>query len=349
MSANRRTNSFPSLLLVGAKDPNGPALRGRQTHPSGNKVHGLTRSLLRVASGCALVAALAACTSVEAPATSPTSGVAAPAAASCPADTGDSGGTSAATSDTATNYLALGDALTVDYQPGHGEDRTGGFVGAVLQDWRCRHPTAQLTNLGCVEETTSGAVTGAASGCRHPEGSQLAAALATLRNGGAGLVTVALGLQDASRCTHGAEIDPACVADLLSTVEKNMTFMLTQLRAAAPAARIVVLNLYNPLLANAGDPDAATTQPPQPASPQQATQSSDMFARLNRTLATVAANTGARVADVSGAFAATDTTGNAVPVNVQRLCDWTWQCRTGQAIPNDAGYAAMARTVIAAL
>jgi hypothetical protein len=26
------------------------------------------------------------------------------------------------------DYLALGDALTVDYQPGRGEDRTGGFV-----------------------------------------------------------------------------------------------------------------------------------------------------------------------------------------------------------------------------
>ncbi len=124
--------------------------------------------------------------------------------------------------------------------------------------------------------------------------------------------------------------------------------MLTQIRAAAPSARIVVLNLYNPLLANAGDPDAASTQPPQPASPQLASQSSDMFAQLNRTLATVAANTGARVADVSGAFATSDTTGSPLPVNVQRLCDWTWQCRTRDIHPNDAGYAAMARAVIAA-
>jgi lysophospholipase L1-like esterase len=274
---------------------------------------------------------------------------AAPPSASCPPDTGGSVGTPAPASNTSTNYLALGDALTVDYQPGHGEDRTGGFVGAVLQDWRCRHPTAQLTNLACVEESTSGAVTGGGSGCHYPEGSQLAAALATLRNGGAGLVTVTLGLEDASRCTHAAGIDQSCVANLLSTVEKNLTSMLTQIRAAAPSARIVILNLYNPLLANAGDPDAASTQPPQPASPQLATQSSDMFAQLNRTLATVAAKTGARVADVSGAFAATDTTGSPIPVNVQRLCDWTWQCRTGQGIPNDAGYAAIAHAVIATL
>jgi lysophospholipase L1-like esterase len=144
--------------------------------------------------------------------------------------------------------------------------------------------------------------------------------------------------------------ESACsVANLLSTVEKNLTSMLTQIRAAAPSARIVVLNLYNPLLASAGDSDAASTQPPQPASPKLATQSSDMFAQLNRTLAGVAANTGARVADVSGAFAATDTTGSPVPVNVQRICDWTWQCRVALLLPNDAGYAAMARAVIAAL
>jgi lysophospholipase L1-like esterase len=310
----------------------------------------VTCGFLRLAAGCALIAVVAACTSVGAPGTAATSGAAAaPATASCPPDAGGSVGTPAPASNTAMNYLALGDALTVDYQPGHGEDRTGGFVGAVLQDWRCRHPTAQLTNLACVEETTSGAVTGGASGCRHPEGSQLAAALATLRNGGAGLVTVTLGLEDVSRCTHTGPIDPACVADLLDTVETNLTSMLAQIRAAAPSARIVILNLYNPLLANAGDPDAASTQPPQPASPQLATQSSDMFAQLNRTLATVAAKTGARVADVSGAFAATDTTGSPIPVNVQRLCDWTWQCRTGQGIPNDAGYAAIAHAVIATL
>ena len=73
-----------------------------------------------------------------------------------------------------------------------------------------------------------------------------------------------------------------------------------------------------------------------------------MFAQLNRSLAEVANKTGARIADVSGAFAATDTTGSPLPVNVQRLCDWTWLCRVGDTHPNDAGYAAMARAVIAA-
>jgi lysophospholipase L1-like esterase len=348
MTTKGRTHNSPSLLRVGAEAPKDLAFADRLTRRTGNKVHVLTRCLLRVAAGCALIAALAACTSVGTPAASPTSGAAAPATVSCPPDTGGSGGTAAATTGTATNYLALGDALTVGLQPRRGEDRTGGFVGTVLQDWRCRHPTAQLTNLGCVEETISGAVTGRGSGCSYPEGSQLAAALATLRNGGAGLVTVSLGLPDASRCTHVVPIDQSCVANLVSTVETNMTSMLTQLRAAAPSARIVVLNLYNPLLASAGDPDTASAQPPQPASPQLASQSTDMFAQLNRTLAAVAAKTGAHVADVSGAFAATDTTGNPVPVNVQRLCDWTWQCRTGQPIPNDAGHAGIARAVIAA-
>ena len=308
-----------------------------------------SRRLLRLVAGCGLVAALTACTTGASPVASPTAAAPQPTTASCPAVT--SGGASGSTpaSDPAINYLALGDSLTVGYQPSHGEDRTGGFVGAVFQDWRCRRPGAQLTNLACIGESTTAAVTGAGSGCSYPEGSQLAAALASLhKGGGAGLVTLTLGTPDVFPCTH-AGIDQSCVADRLHAFEVNLTSILTQLRAAAPSARLVVLTSYNPLLATyAGDPDTPSTDPPKLVSPQVATQSTEMFAQLNRTLAAVATKTGARVADVSGAFAATDTTGSPLPVNVQRLCDWTWLCRVGDTHPNDAGYAAMARAVIAA-
>lgn len=312
-----------------------------------------TVRFMRLAAGCALLAALTACaltgcTTGASPDASPTAAPL-PATATCPP--ANSGGVNGSTpaSDPAVNYLALGDSLTVGYQPSHGEDRTGGFVAAVLQDWRCRHPSAQLTNIACIGESTTAAISGAGSGCSYPEGSQLAAALASLhKSGGTGLITLTLGTGDVFGCTHGG-INQSCVADGLHTLDANLTSIITQLRAAAPSARIVVLTCYNPLLATyAGDPDTPSTEPPKVASPTDAAQSTVMFDQLNRTLAEVATKTGARTADVSGAYAATDTTGTPLPVNVQRLCDWTWLCRVGDTHPNDAGYAAMARAVITA-
>jgi hypothetical protein len=57
---------------------------------------------------------------------------------------------------------------------------------------------------------------------------------------------------------------------------------------------------------------------------------------------------GFRVADVAGAFATTDTTlVDGRPVNVTRICAWTWMCAPAPLGPdihaNRAGYAVIAR------
>ena len=59
-----------------------------------------------------------------------------------------------------------------------------------------------------------------------------------------------------------------------------MTSLLTQIRAAAPSARIVVLNLYNPLLANAATPAPHQYRHPNRSAPSWPPRSSDMFAQL---------------------------------------------------------------------
>jgi len=253
-------------------------------------------------------------------------------------------------SDVATGYLALGDSLTAGFQAGRGEDKTGGYVGGVLDAWRHRHPDAQLTNLACFGDDTTAMLTGNGSTCSYPQGSQFAAALASLRQGvGVGLVTITIGVNDLYGCTV-VGIDGTCVAYVTRTMGAALTSMLAQIRAAAPLALIVALTYYNPLLATSlGTPEAPSTVAPRAADPQVATDSAQAFAGLNRVITTAVTAVGGRVADIAGAFAVTDTSGSPLPVNIQRLCDWTSFCTQGDAHPNDAGYAAMARAVTAVL
>ena len=237
-------------------------------------------------------------------------------------------------SEVATGYLALGDSLTAGFQAGRGEDKTGGYVGAVLDAWRHRHPDAQLTNLACFGDDTTAMLTGNGSTCSYPQGSQLAAALASLRQGvGVGLVTITIGVNDLYGCTV-VGIDGTCVAYVTRTMGAALTSMLAQIRAAAPLALIVALTYYNPLLATSlGTPEAPSTVAPRAADPQVATDSAQAFAGLNRVITTAVTAVGGRVADIAGAFAVTDTSGSPLPVNIQRLCDWTSFCTGATPTP----------------
>ena len=308
---------------------------------------------LRVVTGWALIAAaLAACSSAP---VEESQGTLAPVPPSATATnkavtTISPRATTIAEADTATRYLALGDSLTAGYQAARGEDKTGGYVGMVLQSWQRRHVGARLTNLACFGDDTTAMQTGTGSSCSYPEGSQLAAALASLRESpGTGLVTITIGVNDIYGCTV-VGIDDTCLAYATRTVGTALTSMLAQIRAAAPSAVIVALTYYNPFIATSeGTPDAPVTVAPRVADTQVAADSTQAFTALNRVIASAALAVDGRVADVAGAFAVTDTSGSPLPVNVQRLCDWTALCRMGNAHPNDAGYAAIARAVVSVL
>jgi hypothetical protein len=80
----------------------------------------------------------------------------------------------------------------------------------------------------------------------------------------------------------------------------------------------------------------------------------DDLVAINDLLESIYAGAGDPVADVEGAFASTDTTlVGGVPVDVARVCDWTWMCAPpphGSDIhPNNAGYAAIAKAFAQAL
>lgn len=238
-------------------------------------------------------------------------------------------------------YLALGDSLAAGYQPTNPGDRTdpeGGYAGDVRDGLAAEQdaPPA-LTNLGCPGETTATFADGGF--CDYAEGSQLASALAFLEQAeGDGLITVQLGANDVQTCvvlSGTPAVDESCVTAGLETARTLLPQSLDALTAAAPDARVVVLDYYNPfaaasLLGERGQPLAL--------------RSGEVQAELNADVAAAAAGVGADVAPVAQAFApaSADTVG--------QLCTWTWICG---ALPDvhatDAGYAVMADQVLVAL
>jgi lysophospholipase L1-like esterase len=246
-------------------------------------------------------------------------------------------------------YLALGDSLAAGYQPGQGDDRTGGYVGGVLDAVRTSTPKTKLVNVACSGETVVTMVDGGR--CAYDEGTQLAQAVEFLHahSRTTRLVTIDIGANDVQRCVSRSPlgIDFACIQQGLGDVQRLLPTVLAQLHAAAPGARIVVANYYNPFLA------AYLTGP---AGQAIAAQSVGLQTMLNTIIAGAAASVGAEVADVATAFRSTEGTlvnvpalGGMVPTNVATICGWTWMCQLGDIHANDAGYAVMSGAVVARL
>lgn len=243
-------------------------------------------------------------------------------------------------------YLALGDSLAAGYQPGQGDDPTGGYVGHVRDALQQSAPKTSLVNLACSGETTSSMVEGGK--CAYDEGSQLAEAVDFLHAHArfTRLVTLDIGANDVAKC--GAQgLPPACVQGGLGSVAANLPVILGQLRAAAPGVPIVVLNYYDPFLA------AWLTGP---AGQALAQQSVPLLGVLNGIIADATGAVGGSVADVAGAFHSTDFTlvsvpslGGSVPRNVATVCALTWMCVESNIHPNDDGYAVLAAAVVARL
>ncbi len=244
-------------------------------------------------------------------------------------------------------YLALGDSLAAGYQPGQGDDRTGGYVGGVEAGIQASSPKTTLVNVACSGETSLTLVMGGTY-CTYPEGSQLAHALAFLHSHGAMTrqITIDIGANDVQRCVRGVSVDPSCVETGFGQVGTYLPKALAALRAAAPNARILVLDYYDPFLAawlTGSDGQAL------------ATESLVLQGYLNWIIAQAAAGTGGVLVPISTAFKTTDSSlttlpgFGSLPTNVAMICTDTWMCTKGDIHANDAGYALMASAVIAKL
>lgn len=252
----------------------------------------------------------------------------------------------AAATDEPVAYLALGDSYGAGYQPGSGADLEGGYAGPVLDAVAALAPGAQLTNLSCGGETVESYRDGGRF-CSYG-GSQREAALAFLaEHPETRLVTLSLGGNNVQTCVSGSgSVDLACVQQGLATIRAELPGLLTELRAAAPQAQVVVTNYPDVFLS------AWLTGP-----------SGQDLARLSLTLVNAlngiydasATAAGADFADVSDAFRTSDftmvddPTFGEIPANVAMICSMTWMCTEQDIHANDEGYALIASVVAAVL
>jgi lysophospholipase L1-like esterase len=256
----------------------------------------------------------------------------------------------------ASYYLALGDSLSRGVQPdasGASVETGQGYADQLYAVLRRNQPALQLVKLGCPHETTATMIHGGT--CRYPGGSQLADAVAFLsaHRGHVVLVTIDIGANDPEDC--GSQLNlraiTSCIGTDLPGVVSNLDTILARLRAAAgPGVRIVGMSYYLPALAEwlQGTMGQAIAR-----------VSERLAAGYNDLLGRTYTSSGARVADVFGAFETSDF-GNrtavpgvgTVPRNVARICQWTWACASPPRGPNQhanqAGYGVIARAFLSA-
>jgi lysophospholipase L1-like esterase len=263
-------------------------------------------------------------------------------------------------------YLALGDSLSQGVQPATPPLPAGVALGQSIEtdqgyanDLDAYYSPAvrgglRLVKLGCPGETSTSMLTGAGSPCSYPQGSQLAAAVAFIRahQGEIGLITVDIGANDVDGCVTDGAISQTCVASGVAAIGSDVPKIYAALRAAA-GGRVTIagMNLYDPFLADylAG-----------PAGQAAATQSVTLAESVNTLLAAAGKPFGVRTADVQDAFSTADFTSTAtlpgvgtVPLNVARICTWTWMCAPAPVGPNihanPVGYRVIAAAFVRAI
>jgi lysophospholipase L1-like esterase len=244
-------------------------------------------------------------------------------------------------------YLALGDSLAFGYQQAKfehlfpNEDPAAfdtGYVDDFAHALQMRDPRLEVVNDGCPGETTDSFIEGP---CQYqlsfplhhpysggPSSSQLSDALAVLaaHRQFVNPITIDIGANDALHVVGECLQQPACVAErapaLLAHVAANLALILSDLRKAAPRAKIVVLGLYNPL------------GPQIPGSDQ-------LTEKLNEAMAQDAAAVGARFANPLPVF---NPPGEA---EQPTLCLLTNICAEPKDIhPTDTGYTVLGGMIL---
>jgi lysophospholipase L1-like esterase len=253
-------------------------------------------------------------------------------------------------------YLSLGDSLSRGVQPGAGGNSPteDGYANQLYESLKTSNPKLQLKQLGCpLTETTVSMLTGKDSTCQYQRRSQLAEAVAFLREhrGSIALVTIDIGANDIEPCGSLAGIDEVCVRKAFIDVAAHLPPILAALRlAAGPKVPIVGMNYYNPFLAAwlVGDPELAK-------------ESSETLAAFNGLLGAIYRLFRVPVADVAAAFHSADfeplvpvefppPTGTVqLPLNVATICGFTYMCQQGNIHATADGYEMMTKAFLEAL
>ena len=252
------------------------------------------------------------------------------------------------------SYLALGDSLAAGCtatcptptRPITGYLPTSGYVPLLAAE-----TGLTPSDLGCPGETTASLIDGGI--CTYtPAKSQLNAAETFLETNKrtVKLVTIDIGANDLAPCITSS-INTTCAAAATVTASLQLKSILTGLKRADPAARIVGMNYYDPVLAawlESGFSGKLL-----------AIESALYAAAFNRALDTVYAEFGIPVANVQSAFQTFDfyqykllpPSGVYVPENVYEICTLTYTCITsgGNPHPLEPGYGVIAEAFAQAL
>jgi lysophospholipase L1-like esterase len=261
-----------------------------------------------------------------------------------------------ALADNAVYYVSLGDSLAVGGQPKHagccaqgptigvgGGETIDGYVDQLAALVRETYGNLRTKKFGCGGESTRTMRFGRdpqpfppAQGdnlCQYRHGSQLDDAVAFLaeHRGEIAFVTIDAGSGDAG--------DLGADAGLVQ-IQQNLPVILAALRAAAgPEVPIVGMNYYSPFIAAwFDDPDLAHAIV-------------DVTVQFNDGLEAIYQAAGSPVADVETAFSMADFTiqPDGLPLNVARVCQWTWMCAVGDVHANKDGYGVIAHEFEAVL
>lgn len=245
-------------------------------------------------------------------------------------------------------YLALGDSLSQGMQPnvrGATVNTNEGYADQLFAIERRRIPNLVLVKLGCGGDTTGSMLTGHGNAaaarflhCDRAGGSQLKAAELFLRahhlRGEVPLVTVDIGANDVDGCA-GVPVSQigSCVSTGEASIKHDLPLIFKGLKAAAPAGTTFAgMTLYDSVL---GGYFSAS-----PSARALAVASVSFLQQINRDLASADAAANFRTADVAGAFDTYDSTdtvsfdGQMIPVDVARVCSWTWVCTAPPSGPN---------------
>lgn len=251
-------------------------------------------------------------------------------------------------------YLSLGNSLAVGVQPladGTPAATNEGYTQQLYAMARSQMPELEHVNFACGGESARGMIHG---GSCAQSGPQLAEAVKFLKahSGKMAFVTIDIGANDLVACLKQPDLR-ACVG----LIPQNVRHIATELRAAAgPGTRIVGMNYYSAALAFwLTGPDGRL----------RATQLTDALLALNAALKMTFAVADIPTVDVAAAFSTTDYTLvtdarlGEVPLNVLRICQWTWMCVPvpgaerrgfpGDVHPNKEGYRVIAKAFAAML
>ena len=230
-------------------------------------------------------------------------------------------------------YVSVGDSLAAGTQPGRNFTDEGYADQLYIQLAR-EDKKLQLVKFGCPGETTSAMVTGVGSPCPHLTGSQLSDAVAFLRQhrGHIRYVTIDIGANDVLPCA-AVGFAASCIVPALGAIQANLPVILSALRGATtPAVSFAGMNYWNPFVALYS------------TNPTLAIASTNLTVNtFNPLLEAAYGAYGVPVADAETAFSVSDfTLVGGVPLNVTKVCTWTWMCSVGNIHPNATGYGVLA-------